>query len=236
MARCPQCGRELRAGALDGLCPACLMRQVMASDDTSGESSVRFTTSLSSTTWTLVTLLADDEECVTYLARPRENDGGPGANDTSPRLAQLVVRKERVPSAEQAAARRQLQTRRDALRRLSHPALAPVLDASLTDEGHPFLVTAFVMATPLADLSVDEPATGQLRDLLHQAEGALQTLHGAGLAHGRIRSSTVLGRRTTAGATAVVTGFAPLTRLPTPALAIADDLTLFQRLTSTLRI
>jgi serine/threonine-protein kinase len=116
---------------------------------------------------------------------------------------------------------------------LSHPALAPVLDAGLTDEGHPYLVTAFVMAAPLADFAHPAPP---LSDLLDQARAALQALHHAGLAHGRVRAATILARRTTAGATTLVTGFAPLPPFPTPGLAIADDLSQLQRLTSTLRV
>ncbi len=240
VARCPRCGSVLPVGALEGLCPACLMRQALASDagateaSAEGENSrVQFTTSLSAQPWTLVTLIADDEEHVTYLARGREEAGSDAA---AGRLAQLVVRKQHVPAPAAAEARQQLRRRRDALRQLSHPALAPVLDSGLTDEGHPFLVTAFVMATPLVDLYVDEIAPHPLRELLDQARAALQVLHDAGEAHGRVRAATVLGRRTRAGATTVVTGYAPLPAFPTPAAAIADDLQQFQRLTSTLRI
>jgi hypothetical protein len=199
-------------------------------------SAVQFTTSLSTLPWTLVTLMADDEEHVTYLARGREKAG---SEATGGRLVQLIVRKEHVPSPELAEARQQLRQRRDALRQLSHRALAPVLDVGLTDEGHPFLVTAFVMATPLVDLYVDDVAPHPLRDLLDQARTALQALHDAGQAHGRVRAATVLGRRasrTGAGATTVVTGYAPFPAFPTLQAAIGDDLEHFQRLTSTLRI
>jgi hypothetical protein len=230
--RCPRCGRELRSRDIDGLCPSCLMRQALATDpDTpaaDGDRSVLFTASLSSSPWTLVTLLADDEEYVTYLARlasPLESE----------RLAQLVVRKQHVPHAELASAHQQLQTRRDALRRLSYPTLSPVLDGGLTDDGHPFLVTSFVMATPLADVDPTGTAPDESRQLLEDARIALRTLHDAGLAHGRVRASTVLARRTKTGATTVVTGYAPLLPFPTLALAIADDLAQLQRLTSTLR-
>jgi hypothetical protein len=249
-ARCPRCGRVLQTGAqaLEGLCPACLMREALASGtdigtgtgvDSATDSGVQFTTSFSALPWTLVTLMADDEEHVTYLARGHEQEG---SDAPAGRLVQLVVRKQHVPSPDLADARQQLRIRRDALRRLSHPALAPVLDGGLTDEGHPFLVTAFVMATPLVDLyvdEVDEVAPHPLQELLDHARAALQVLHDAGQAHGRVRSATVLGRRgrrTGAGATTVVTGYAPLPTFATPAAAIADDLEHFQRLTSTLRV
>src|SRR5689334_10822150 len=119
--RCPRCGRELQRGALEGLCPACLMRQALASESGApasegGDGSVLFTASLSASDWTLVTLIADDEECVTYLAHPREQDGDTNTADAaraapaSPgvraaRLAQLVVRKQQVPASSQADAR-----------------------------------------------------------------------------------------------------------------------------------
>jgi len=247
--RCPRCGRELRGSALDGLCPACLMRQALAAETApAGEGSVLFTASLSSVPWTLVTLLADDEECVTYLARERQAD-----RPDPDRLAQLVVRKQHVPPSEVAEARQQLQRRRDALRKVSHPALVPVLDGGLTEDGHPFLVTAFVMATPLADLDpaqlrqspaqhrphegdADDPAADPMGRLLEDARSALQALHEAGLVHGRVRAATVLARRTKAGATTVVTGYAPLAPLPDLIAAIEDDLQHLQRLTSTLRV
>jgi len=158
-ARCPRCGRVLQAGAqaLEGLCPACLMREALASADSATDggtdSSVQFTTSFSALPWTLVTLMADDEEHVTYLARGHEQEG---SDAPAGRLVQMVVRKQHVAASEIGETRQHLRRRRDALRRLSHPALAPVLDGGLTDEGHPFLVTAFVMAMPLVDLYVDE--------------------------------------------------------------------------------
>lgn len=232
--RCPRCGRELRSGTLDGLCPSCLMRQALAGEDNAGEdnpredNTVQFTAALSASSWILVALMADDEEFVTYLARERN------ASDSA--LAQLVVRKQHVPPAEVADARQQLQRRRDALRRLSHPTLAPVLDGGLTDDGHPFLVTTFIMATPLADLDPDGSDPETMRKLVDQARAALQALHDAGLAHGRVRASTVLARRARPGATTVVTGYAPLDRFPALPAAVADDLEQLQRLTSTLRL
>jgi hypothetical protein len=272
-----------------------------ASSASSAAAAAAAAAALPSSTWMLVTLIADDEEHVTYLAReqPSAQAGAqataddshlgtaPGAAPdigaaagppprararagSSPRLAQLLVRKQHVPAPELADARQQLQRRCDALRRLHHPTLAPVLDGGITEDGHAFLVTAFVMAAPLsdadadanadadadagagagagagndADASLDDKArpagVNATRSLLAQAREGLQALHDAGLAHGRVRASTILvqprGRRTAAGATAVVTGFAPLLPFPTLADAIADDLAQLQRLTSTLRV
>src|SRR5215472_12782070 len=92
VAQCPHCGRPLRDTALGGLCPACLMRQALAGG--SVDDSVIFS-SLSPSAWTLVTLMADDEEFVTYLAREHAPDarGGRDADGSTP-LAQLVVRKQ----------------------------------------------------------------------------------------------------------------------------------------------
>jgi hypothetical protein len=210
-----------------------------AGASTGSDSGVQFTTSFSALPWTLVTLMADDEKHVTYLARGREQEG---SDAPAGRLVQMVVRKQHVAAAEINETRQHLRRRRDALRKLSHPALAPVLDGGLTDEGHPFLVTAFVMATPLVDLyidEVDEVAPHPLQELLDQARAALQVLHDAGQAHGRIRAATVLGRRgrrTGARAATVVTGYAPLPAFSVPGPAILDDLEHFQRLTSTLRV
>jgi hypothetical protein len=215
-----------------------MMRQVLASG--SVDDSVIFS-SLSPSAWTLVTLMADDEEFVTYLAREHEPDvperrGGDRDADASTRLAQLVVRKQHVATSEVEHARQQVERRRDTLRRLTHPALARVLDGGLTEDDHPFLVTAFVMARPLVDVDPEGVDPDSTLQLLDQARDALRTLHGAGIAHGRVRASTVLAHRATAGTTAVVTGFAPLERFATLADAIAFDLEQLQRLTSTLRV
>jgi hypothetical protein len=238
-ARCPRCGRPLRGATLEGLCPACLMRQALttgdmpdathAATDAAPDPRVTFTSFLTTSAWTLVTLLADDEECVTYLARESREE-----HDS--RLAQLVVRKPHVPATEAEEVRQQLRRRLMAFRKLRHPGLAPVLDGGLTEDGHPFLATAFVMAAPLVDLDMEGIAAEILRNTLDQAREALQALHEAGLAHGRIRTSTVLARRTRGGATAVVTGFAPVDPLPLLSNGIADDLERFQRLTTTLRV
>jgi hypothetical protein len=234
-ARCPRCGRPLRGATLEGLCPACLMRQALTTGETpdaTNEPSVTFTSFFTTSTWTLVTLLADDEECVTYLARESRED----RQDSEARLAQLVVRKPHVTTTDAADVRQQLRRRLEVFRRLRHPGLAPVLDGGLTEDGHPFLATAFVMAAPLVDLDMEGIAAEILRKALDQAREALQALHEAGLAHGRVRTSTVLARRTRGGATAVVTGFAPVDRLPLLSDGIADDLEHFQRLTTTLRV
>jgi hypothetical protein len=238
VAQCPRCGRPLRDIALEGLCPACLMRQALAGG--SSDDSVIFS-SLSPSAWTLVTLMADDEEFVTYLAREHAPDapegrGGGRDADASTRLAQLVVRKQHVAASQVGHARQQLERRRDVLRQLTHPALARVLDGGLTEDDHPFLVTTFVMVRPLADLDPEGVDPDSTRQLLDQARDALQALHAAGVVHGRVRASTVLARRTTVGATAVVTGFAPLDRFATLADGIAFDLEQLQRLTSTLRV
>lgn len=244
-ARCPRCGRPLRGAALEGLCPACLMRQALASGTAEAtpaasapsaalalapasapDASVRFTSFITASDWSLVTLLGDDEEYVTYLARESRES----------RLAQLVVRKPHVPAAEAEDARKDLRRRLEVLRQLRHPGLAEVLDGGLTADGHPFFATAFVMAAPFVDLDMEGAAPDVIRQLLDQARKALQALHDAGLAHGRVRTSTILARRTRGGATAVVTGFAPLDRLPLLSDGIADDLEHFQRLASTLRV
>ncbi len=234
VAQCPRCGHPLRDAALEGLCPTCLMRQALASG--SSDDSVIFS-SLSPSAWTLVTLMADDEEFVTYLAREHAPDGRGGRDaDASTRLAQLVVRKQHVAASEMENVRQQLERRREALRRFTHPALAKVLDGGLTEDNHPFLVTTFVMARPLVDFDPQGVDPDSTRQLLDQARDALQALHSAGVAHGRVRASTVLARRTTAGATAVVTGFAPLDRFATLSDGIAFDLEQLQRLASTLRV
>jgi len=277
--RCPRCGRIVEDTALDGLCPACLMRQAFA-DDAPDSESVIFTSSVSSSTWTLVTLIDDDEQFVTYLTR--EHTAGPsprpsprrgrgegeaqehstpvgsapagatsrvatavaaarsGAGAQPPRLARLVVQKEPLAAADLDAAGARLVRRREALRAVRHPALAPVLDGGVTDDGHPFLVTAFVMARSLADAASQRGArhaAGEVvQAILDQALDALGALHAAGVAHGHVRESTVLAHSTTAGATAVVTGFAPLDRSSSLADDIQRDLEQFQQLASTLRV
>lgn len=238
-ARCPRCDRPLRH-ALDGLCPACLMRQALTGTSPTdlaspaAPGSVLFTSSFSPSTWMLITMIADDPEHATYLAQEQRDRGEGRKQDAgaSPRLGQLVVRKKAVAPAEMSRAHAQLRQRQATLRESRVETLAAVLDGGVTGEGNPFLVTAYSVAAPLADIAITADATA---DLLNDARQALQTLHAAGLAHGRVDASTILARRTRRGATTVVTGFAPLDRFPTLSAAVADDLERLQRLTSSLR-
>jgi hypothetical protein len=204
--------------ALDGLCPACLMRQALAGDSqavfTSSHSAHSAHSALSASAWTLVTLVDEDEGFVTYLAQ------APDAQ----RLARLVVQKRAVDAADLEAARVQAARRREALAKVRHPALAEVLDAGVTEDGHPFLVTPFVIARPLVDLAA-----------LAQALEALRALHAAGIVHGHVCESTILAHQTKAGATVVVTGFAPLAPSSSLSDGIQRDLQQFQALATTVQ-
>jgi hypothetical protein len=224
---CPRCGRELPPTALDGLCPACLMRQALADDLPNSDSraksdsdSVIFTSSLSKSIWTLVSLVDDDEEFVTYVGREQ----------TKPvKMVRLIVQKQPVAAADLRTARSSTARRQQALDAVRHPALAHVLDAGVTDDGHAFLVTPFVMAEYI------DKAGANARAVLDQALDALRTLHSAGVTHGHVCGSTILAHRTAAGATAVVTGFAPLDPVSHLTDGIQRDLQQFQALAATVR-
>ncbi len=229
MTPCPRCGRELPPTALDGLCPACLMRQALADDppdsvshshSESESDSVIFTSSVSKSTWTLVSLVDDDEEFVTYLGREQAKPV---------KMVRLIVQKQPVAAADLRTARSRAARRQHALGVVRHPALAQVLDGGVTDDGHPFLVTPFVMAEYVDRVGANA------RAVLDQALDALRILHFAGVTHGHVCGSTILAHRTSGGATAVVTGFAPLDPVSSLTDGIQRDLQQFQALAATVR-
>lgn len=233
MTSCPRCGRELPPTALDGLCPACLMRRALADNLSDSESdSVIFTSSLSKSTWTLVSLVDDDEEFVTYLGREQaERVKESRKKIATPRsqLVRLVVQKQHVAAEDLRTTRSSAARRQQALRAVRHPALDQVLDGGVTDDGHPFLVTPFVMAEYVGK------AGAHARAVLDEALDALRALHSAGVSHGHVCGSTILAHRTAAGATAVVTGFAPLDPVSNLTDGIQRDLQQFQALAATVR-
>ncbi len=213
------------------------MQQALA-DDLSGSNSdsesdsVIFTSSLSRSTWTLVSLVDDDEEFVTYLGREQAKPLKEAMKKMATRRSQLVrliVQKQPVAAADLRTARSSSARRQQALRAVRHPALAQVLDGGVTDDGHPFLVTPFVMAEYLGK------AGAHARAVLDQALGALRALHSAGVTHGHVCESTILAHRTAAGATAVVTGFAPVDPVSNLPDGIQRDLQQFQALAETVR-
>jgi hypothetical protein len=220
------------------------MRQALADDLPGSDShfgsgsesdSVIFTSSFSTSTWTLVSLVDDDEEFVTYLAQ-QQVEPAAAAAPARLALARLTVQKERVAAADLRTARSRTARRRQALAGVRHPALARVLDGGVTDDGHPFLATAFVMARSLADPSEHRAKAGaDARAVLDQALDALRALHAGGVVHGHVCGSTILAHRTARGATAVVTGFAPLDPSSSLSDGIQRDLQQFHTLAATVR-
>jgi serine/threonine protein kinase len=114
------------------------------------------------------------------------------AEDEGParrRVALKVVR----AAKDAGAALARFEALRPTLARLTHPGLAKVLDAGMTDEGWPCFVMEWVRGVPITEHCDRERLTIPRRlELFLEVCGAIEHAHAAGVCHGSLKPSNVL--------------------------------------------
>lgn len=185
--RCPGCGAELIRGALEGLCPRCLLRDAHVETEELPDASAR--------EYRLLNVVAKSARAIVYLAT-REDD---------PRYLALKVFQTQARSAEMTAT---MDQRRRQLLHVRHPSIVPFVDAGLTGEGEPFMVTHWVRGAPVVEQWRRSPpaADDRLRIATEMCR-ALECAHGAGVTHGRLKSANVLITRVDHRPSAIVIDF-----------------------------
>ena len=183
---CPSCGRPLPAGALAGLCPACLLAQGAGTDPGGPEEAKRF--------------VAPSVEAIARLFPQLEilgllGAGGMGAvykarQPVLDRWVALKVLPAGGPNAANFAERFNREAR--ALARLSHPNIVAVHEFGQV-EGLHFFLMEFVEGTNLRQLEQAERLSPRVAlQLIPQVCDALQYAHDEGVVHRDIKPENVL--------------------------------------------
>ena len=168
-APCPRCGRQTSAHAPHGLCAACLLTSLL-------------TAARDVPTYQAVSVIAQDDLAITYLAQP-VRAVGPAA---------YVAVKVLALSVDSDAVLARYEQWRAALSSVRHPGLAPVVDAGLTDAGAVYLVSRYVAGSPLNVTAARTHGEARLNlAIAGQLVDAVEAAHRANLVHLKIRPSSV---------------------------------------------
>ncbi|MCC7052160.1 MAG: hypothetical protein IT355_02765 [Gemmatimonadaceae bacterium] len=163
--------------------------------------------------------LARDSRTVAYLATRVD----PFHDDPDPASRRVVVRVADTPVPGDAA-RRLLRDRRDAPAALVHPAITRLLDAGVTPDGCPFVVTEHAVGAPITVAATQQSLELNSRlSLFLECCDAVTHAHRHFLAHGALTSQTLLvdpQRQLRV----VDIGTAPLLDAAAPAPTVRDDI------------
>jgi serine/threonine protein kinase len=181
---CPQCGAPLAAGALEGLCPACLLKQG-AETGTQGES-----TPFQAPTVEELRGLFPQFEILAFLEK-----GGMGAvykarQAALDRVVALKVLPLQGPRGPQFAERFHREAR--ALARLNHPNIVAVHEFGQVD-GFAFFVMEFVDGLTLREVQrAGQLSPREALKIVPQICEALQFAHDEGIVHRDIKPENIL--------------------------------------------
>jgi serine/threonine protein kinase len=181
--KCPQCGKPLPTGALDGLCPACLLAQGVA--DTGPEAAPFQPPGVEE-----VARLFPQLEILAFIGK-----GGMGAvyKARQPALDRFVALKilpPQVASGPGFAERFSREAR--ALARLSHPNIVAVHEFGQVN-GLPFFIMEFVDGLNLRQLErAGKLSPREALQIVPQICEALQFAHDEGIVHRDIKPENIL--------------------------------------------
>ncbi|MFO1512014.1 MAG: protein kinase [Verrucomicrobiota bacterium] len=182
--KCPQCGGSLPAGALDGLCPACLLAQGVTAE-TGPE-----LTPFQPPTVEEVARLFPQLEIIDFIGK-----GGMGAvyKARQPGLDRLVALKILPPQvASGAGFGERFNREARALAKLSHPNIVAVHEFGQVN-GLPFFIMEFVDGLNLRQLERTRKLSArEALQIVPQICEALQFAHDEGIVHRDIKPDNIL--------------------------------------------
>jgi predicted Ser/Thr protein kinase len=182
--QCPQCGAARPSGALEGLCPACLLRQ--GPDTGPAPGSVPF----QPPTLEEVAKLFPQLEILAFIGK-----GGMGAvyKARQPELDRLVALKILPPQAAGGAGFAERFNREArALAKLNHPNIVAVHEFGQAG-GSPFFIMEFVDGLTLRQLEqAGRLSPGEALRIVPQICEALQFAHDEGIVHRDIKPENIL--------------------------------------------
>ena len=189
-AVCPGCGAGLVADALaGGLCPACLLKLGLADTAGSGQQATAPDFSARSTgehpdrigSYRILEILGEGGMGIVYLAEQ--------SDPIRRRVALKVIK----PGMDTANVLARFEAERQALAVMSHPHIAKVFDAGVTEKGRPYFVMEYLPGIPITDYCDMRclPIPDRLK-LFVQVCDAIQHAHQKGIIHRDIKPSNVL--------------------------------------------
>ena len=190
-SRCPQCSAPLPAGAAEGFCPKCLLKlgleEALGSEDDSAGSPTNEAPPLPQ---------ASPEQIGPYRILQILGEGGMGivylAEQEAP-IRRRVALKVIKPGMDTREVLARFAAERQALAVMSHPNVARVFDAGITEQGRPYFVMEYVPGIRITEycdlrcLSVRERL-----ELFTKVCEAIQHAHQKGVIHRDIKPSNVL--------------------------------------------
>jgi hypothetical protein len=157
------------------VCPACLLDVALGLSDAPDAGELDADESLP---YEIVTILAQDADAVTYLAR----------GFVSP--AHLALKIVAVPDAAAVLAR--MQAWKSRLERVHHPGLSRFVDGGPAAAGRVYLATEYVAGSSLDYLLQHRPPAAADRGAIaRQLAEALDAAHAQGLAHMRLDATRI---------------------------------------------
>ncbi|HEX5223428.1 MAG TPA: protein kinase [Verrucomicrobiae bacterium] len=181
--KCPQCGATLPAGALEGLCPACLLQQGVTAE-TGPE-----TTPFQPPTVEEVARLFPQLEILGFIGK-----GGMGAvyKARQPALDRLVALKILPPQVANGSFAERFNREARALAKLSHPNIVAVHEFGQVN-GLPFFIMEYVDGLNLRQLERTKKLSArEALQIVPQICEALQFAHDEGIVHRDIKPDNIL--------------------------------------------
>src|SRR5882762_1013870 len=184
--KCPQCGAALPTGALNGLCPACLLKQGAASETAAPPGSAPF----QPPTVAEVAGMFPQLEVLSFIGK-----GGMGAvyKARQPALDRIVAVKILPPlTAVGTEFAERFNREARALAKLNHPNIVTVHEFGQVN-GLPFLVMEFVDGLNLRQLErAGKLSPREALQIIPQICEALQFAHDEGIVHRDIKPENIL--------------------------------------------
>jgi len=179
--QCPQCGAELPHQPTEGLCPACLLKEVLAGEAVAAAEESPEEDGQRCGPYTTVRILGEGGMGIVYLARQEQP------------IHRTVALKLIKPGMDSRQVIARFESERQALALMDHSNIARVFDAGATEDGRPYFAMEYVPGVPLLEYCDANRLTNRRRlELFREICLAIHHAHQKGIVHRDLKPSNVL--------------------------------------------